>query len=70
MKKNRKILSWIAGTLLLPAVLSQGVISLQAQSSLALKVRHDHAWGSCTGTLTLDDRGVRYETTHTKDART
>ena len=70
MKKNRKILSRVAGTLFLAAVLAHGVTSAQAQSGLILKVRHDHAWGSCTGTLTLDDRGVRYETTHTKDART
>jgi hypothetical protein len=40
-----------------------------AQDQLVLSVRHDHAWGSCSGTLTLDDRGARYETTHTKDAR-
>lgn len=40
-----------------------------AQNQLILSVRHDHAWGSCFGTLTLDDRGARYETTHAKDAR-
>jgi hypothetical protein len=40
-----------------------------AQTQLVLSVRHDHAWGSCSGTLTLDDRGVRYETKHAKDAR-
>ena len=69
MKKNRKILSWIAGTVSLVLVLVQGAIALQAQNPLVLKVRHDHGWGSCTGTLTLDDRGVRYETKHAKDAR-
>lgn len=40
-----------------------------AQGQLVLSVRHDHAWGNCSGTLTLDDRGARYETAHTKDAR-
>ena len=40
-----------------------------AQDRLVLNVRHDHAWGNCSGTLTLDDRGARYETTHAKDAR-
>lgn len=40
-----------------------------AQDQLVLSVRHDHGWGSCSGTLTLDDQGVRYETTHSKDAR-
>jgi len=40
-----------------------------AQGRLVLNVRHDHAWGSCSGTLTLDEYGVRYETKHTKDAR-
>jgi len=52
---------WLSVVLVLPSA---------AQDQLVLSVRHDHAWGSCTGTLTLDDRGVRYETTHTKDART
>ena len=69
MKKSRKIRSWITGTVLLATLLNFGVASLRAQNALVLKVRHDHGWGSCSGTLTLDARGVRYETTHTKDAR-
>ena len=69
MKKCRNIRSWVTGTVLLATLLSFGVASLRAQNPLLLKVRHDHGWGSCSGTVTLDDRGVRYETTHTKDAR-
>ena len=69
MKKSRRIRSWVAGTLVLAVILTAGVTSLRAQNQLVLKVRHDHGWGSCSGTLALDDRGVRYETTHAKDAR-
>ena len=40
-----------------------------AQGQIVLSVRHDHARGSCSGTLTLDAYGLRYDTPHTKDAR-
>lgn len=36
---------------------------------LVLQVRHDHAVGSCEGTLVLENQGVRYETTDSEDAR-
>ncbi|MBI4443321.1 MAG: hypothetical protein HY649_08105 [Acidobacteria bacterium] len=40
-----------------------------AAEQMVLKVRHDHAFGSCRGDLVLDEDGVRYQTDHTKDAR-
>lgn len=46
-----------------------GTLPSAAQDQLVLSVRHDHSWGSCSGTLTLDDQGVRYKTAHSKDAR-
>lgn len=33
-------------------------------------MRHDHLFGGCNGALILDERGVRYDTSHQKDART
>jgi len=69
MKKNPRISLRFAGTLLWAAVLVRGIPCFGAQSPLALKVRHDHGFGSCRGTLTLDDQGVRYETAHKEDAR-
>ncbi|OFW28495.1 MAG: hypothetical protein A3J28_14640 [Acidobacteria bacterium RIFCSPLOWO2_12_FULL_60_22] len=69
MKKNPRISLRFAGTLLWAAVLVRGIPCFGAQSPLALEVRHDHGWGSCSGTLTLDDTGVKYETAHKEDAR-
>lgn len=40
-----------------------------AAEQITLKVRHDHALGSCRGTLIFDPRGVKYETEHKEDAR-
>jgi len=51
---------WLSVVLVLPSA---------AQDQLVLSVRHDHAWGGCSGTLTLDDQGMRYETIHSKDSR-
>lgn len=50
-------------------LLVAGALPSAAQDQLVLSVRHDHSWGSCAGTLTLDDHGVRYETAHSKDVR-
>ena len=72
MRKNQRISSRVAGTfgtLLWAALLVQGTLRLGAQSPLVLKVRHDHAFGGCSGTFTLDDRGVRYETSHKEHVR-
>lgn len=55
--------------LLLATVMATSPASAGAQERLVLKVRHDHAIGSCQGTLTLDDRGVQYETKDQEDAR-
>ena len=59
---NRMSLFWVGLSLVL-------ALPAAAQDQLVLSVRHDHGWGSCSGTLTLDDQGVRYETTRAKDAR-
>jgi hypothetical protein len=65
--KRFRFLNWIA--LLWAGLVVLSVRPAAAQDQLVLSVRHDHAWGSCSGTLTLDGQGVRYETTRSKDAR-
>ena len=69
MGKGNRFRSWSWMPLLLAWLVAFPGAAPAAEGPLVLKVRHDHGWGSCSGTLTLDDRGVRYETTHTKDAR-
>lgn len=66
MGKRKRLRSWNWMALLLAWL---AAAPCHGEGQLVLKVRHDHGWGSCSGTLTLDDRGVRYETTHTKDTR-
>ena len=55
--------------LLLAALLVFPFALPAAAEQLVLKVRHDHAFGSCRGDLVLDEDGVRYQTDHAKDAR-
>jgi hypothetical protein len=60
--------------LLLLGIILAGLLSFPqsaraAEGDLSLDVRHDHVIGSCRGKLILDSRGVRYETSHQKDAR-
>lgn len=52
------------------AFFSMGIMGQSQVREVALQVRHDHALGACSGTLFIDERGVRYETKHQKDART
>ena len=69
MGKRKQLQPWNWMPLLLAWLVAFPGAAPSAEGPLVLKVRHDHGWGSCSGTLTLDDRGVRYETTHTEDAR-
>ncbi len=57
------VLLWIA-------IFSMGAKGQSQIPGVALQVRHDHALGGCIGTLLMDERGVRYETKHQKDAMT
>jgi hypothetical protein len=69
MKKNRnaRIAGWT--TLVLSGFLVCLARGEALQQQIVLQVRHDHAWGSCRGSLFFDDRGVRYETSAKEDAR-
>jgi hypothetical protein len=51
-------------------ILISAVKAISQEQRITLNVRHDHFMGGCNGTLVLDERGVRYETNHQKDART
>lgn len=43
--------------------------SISLAEAHVLKVKHSHVKGSCTGELTIDDNGIRYQTPHTRDQR-
>jgi hypothetical protein len=52
------------------AILFSSLTAPAQDSGISLTVRHDHLWGSCNGTLILNEGGLRFETDHQKDART
>ena len=58
------------GLLIALFVLASAANAISQERGITLTVRHDHFMGRCNGTLVLDERGVRYETNHQKDART
>ena len=64
----RSDLLLLGGCLLLVICIAPPAV-FAAEGEIALEVRHHHAIGSCRGTLILDSRGARYETSHKKDAR-
>ncbi|MBZ5538431.1 MAG: hypothetical protein LAO31_21000 [Acidobacteriia bacterium] len=43
--------------------------SISPAEAHVLKVKHEHVKGGCTGELTIDDNGIRYQTLHTRDQR-
>lgn len=53
-------------TLLLALLIVQ---SADTQSEWTFEVRHDHAFGSCTGRLTITDEVIRYETSEGDHSR-
>ena len=57
------------GLLLVLAIVVSAANAKAQEQGITLAVRHDHFMGGCNGTLVLDERGVRYETSHEKDAR-
>ena len=66
--KRSKVLTRSLVTALVVLVSAANAISQERE--ITLNVRHDHFMGSCNGSLLLDERGVRYQTNHQKDART
>jgi len=65
--ERSKVQMWALLTALVGIISAANAIS--QERGITLNVRHDHFMGSCNGSLVLDERGVRYETTHQKDAR-
>ena len=57
------------GLYVAPLVLLWAANAMSQQRGITLQVRHDHLIRSCKGTLTMDERGVRYETSDPQDAR-
>ncbi|MBZ5553614.1 MAG: hypothetical protein LAO21_12900 [Acidobacteriia bacterium] len=43
--------------------------SISLAETHVLKVKHSHLRGGCTGELTIDDHGIRYQTLHARDQR-
>ena len=58
------------GPLIAFVILVSAVNGISQEQGIKLNVRHEHLMGGCNGTLIMDERGVRYETNHQKDART
>ncbi|MBI4463226.1 MAG: hypothetical protein HY647_00845, partial [Acidobacteria bacterium] len=69
MEAERNVRVRIFQRYLRVCLLTFPLVSVAAQDQIVLKVRHDHAFGSCRGTLSFDAFGVQYETDHKKDAR-
>jgi len=64
-----KGLKMLASTFSCMAIYLVMLSSISLAEAHVLKVKHSHTKGSCSGELTIDDNGIRYQTPHTRDQR-
>ncbi|MGB7624599.1 MAG: hypothetical protein WBN92_19805 [Terriglobia bacterium] len=72
MKENRSSPVCVCGLPLILGLLTCFLLAADSVSfgeEFTLRAKHDHLKGSCSGELTVSEKGIRYQTAHVQDQR-